>query len=75
MGYANKEIVKFQEPKTFAYRANIDDLKNYTMKLLMDESLCKSMGEAGRHHAVENFDYNVIARKMIKIIKERLDIE
>lgn len=75
MGFSTKQIIKFQEPKTFAYRADINDLKEYTSKLLTDSELCKTMGEAGRQHAVENFDYRVTARKMLNIIKDRLGLE
>ena len=73
MGYSTKQIVKFDKPKTFAYRANVDQLAEYTLRLLKDPELCKRMGEEGRKHAVENFDYNVIARKMLRIIRERLE--
>jgi hypothetical protein len=33
------------------------------------------MGKAGREHAVANFDYNVIAKKMLDIIKEKLELK
>jgi len=75
MGYSSKQIVKFDPPKTFGYRANIDDLVKYTRKLLLNPELCKIMGEAGRRHAVENLDYRVIAKKMLRIIQERLGIQ
>jgi glycosyltransferase involved in cell wall biosynthesis len=75
MGFASKQIVKFDAPKTFAYRADIDDLKDHTLKLLTNPELCKTMGEAGRKHAVENFDYRVTSRKMLNVIKERLGID
>jgi len=32
MGFCTKQIVKFDKPKTFAYRADIEDLKDYTLK-------------------------------------------
>jgi glycosyltransferase involved in cell wall biosynthesis len=75
MGFSSKQIIKFDKPKTFAYRADIEDLRNYTLKLLTDPELCKKMGEEARKHAVNNFDYNVIARKMLDIIKEKLNLE
>ncbi len=75
MGYSSRQIVKFNEPKTFGYRASVDDLIKHTKTLLFDQELCKSMGEAGRKHVVENLDYRVIARKMLSVIKERLGIE
>lgn len=75
MGFATKQIIKFDEPKTFAYRADVNELKEYTFKLLKDPELCKRMGEEGRKHAVENFDYRVTSKKMLDIIKEKLNIE
>jgi alpha-maltose-1-phosphate synthase len=74
MGFASKQIIKFDKPKTFAYRANIDELETYTLKLLEDPELGKKMGEYGRKHAVENFDYKIIARKMMAVIRERLGL-
>lgn len=74
MGFCTKQIIKFDKSKTFAYRANIDDLKKYTLKLLTDENLCKQMGKAGREHAVENFDYRVTSKRMLDVIKEKLDL-
>lgn len=75
MGFSTKQIVKFDKPKTFAYRASVPQLKEYTQKLLEDPELCKTMGEAGRVHAVETFDYKVISKKMLDIIKEKLNLE
>jgi len=74
MGFASKQIIKFDSPKTFAYRANIDELRNYTLKLLTDEDLRKKMGEEGRKHAVETLDYKITSKKMLDIIKEKLDL-
>ncbi|MFA5174029.1 MAG: glycosyltransferase family 4 protein [Candidatus Pacearchaeota archaeon] len=74
MGFVTKQIVKFNEPKTFAYRADVNDLKEYTLKLLTDESLCQQMGKAGRQHVVENLDYRVTSKKMLDVIKEKLNL-
>jgi len=75
MGYASKQIVKFDSPKTFAYRANINDLIKYTKTLLLNPELCKQMGEAGRQHVVENFDYKVTSKRMLNVIKDKLGLE
>jgi len=75
MGFNSKQIIKFDKPKTFAYRADIDDLKNYTLKLLTDKKLREEMGKAAREHAVKNFDYKVTSKKMLDIIKEKLDLK
>ena len=75
MGFVNKQIIKFDAPKTFGYRADINDLREYTLKLLTNPELCRRMGEAGRQHAVENFDYKVTSKKMLDIIKSKLGID
>jgi len=75
MGFKRKKIVKFKEPKTFAYRADVSDLKKYTLRLLTDGKLREDMGKNGRKHAVENFDYRHISKKMVDITKERLNLD
>jgi len=75
MGFGKQEVVKFDAPKTFAYRADIDDLKKHTLKLLTDSKLRNKMGKEGRKHVVNNLDYKVISKKIIDITKERLGLE
>ncbi len=75
MGFGKQEIVKFNEPKTFAYRADVEDLRKFTLKLLTDEELCKEMGKQGREHVVKNLDYKYIAKKIVDITKEKLGLE
>jgi len=74
MGFATKQIIKFDKPKTFAYRADIDDLKKFILKLLTEEDLREKMGEVGRQHAVQNLDYRITSKKMLDITKERLGL-
>ncbi len=74
MGYSTRQIVKFDEPKTFGYRAKIDDLEKYTRQLIFDPELRKTIGESARKYVLENLDYRVIARKMLSVIKEKLNI-
>jgi len=74
MGFTTKQIVKFDSPKTFAYRADINDLRDYSLRLLTDPDLRNAMGEQARKHALENFDYRIIARKMLGVIRERLGL-
>ena len=62
----------FDKPKTLAYRANVDDLKNYLLTLLTDDKKRQEMGEQAREHAVEKFHYLKIAKQISDLIKERL---
>lgn len=70
MGFEEKHQIKFHEPKTFAYRANIDQLANYTLKLLTDDNLRNDMGKAAARHALENFHYKITAQKMLDLIEK-----
>ncbi|MFH1308034.1 MAG: glycosyltransferase family 4 protein [archaeon] len=74
MGFSTKQIIKFNPSKTFAYRANIEDLKEYTLRLLNSDELCKQMGKAGREHTIQNIDYKVTSKKMLDITKEKLGL-
>ncbi|MEM0465374.1 MAG: glycosyltransferase family 4 protein [Candidatus Pacearchaeota archaeon] len=75
MGFSTKQIIKFDKPKTFGYRADIEDLKNYTLKLLSDETLCEKMGKAAREHVLKNFDYRITSKKMWDITVEKLELK
>ena len=75
MGFKGKMKVKFDSPKTFAYRADPDDLAKYTLKLLTDSKLNTKMGKEARKHVLKNLDYRDIARKMAEITAERLDLK
>ena len=75
MGFEKQDIIKFKEPKTFAYRADVEDLKEYTLKLLTDDKLREKMGKQAREHTVKNLDYRYISKKMLDITKEKLNLE
>ncbi len=45
MGFSEKKIIKFNEPKIFAYRADVDELAEFTLRFLSDNSLRKKMLE------------------------------
>ncbi|MBD3248568.1 glycosyltransferase [Candidatus Woesearchaeota archaeon] len=75
MGFDEKKVVKFDSPKTFAYRADVDELKEYALKLMQDKELRERMGQAGRKHSVDNLDYRHIGRKIRDITKQRLKLD
>ncbi len=72
MGFEEEKQIEFPIPKTFAYRANIDQLAKYTLKLMQDDLLRENMGKAAAKHALENFHYKVTAKKMIDLINEKV---
>ncbi|MBI2033827.1 MAG: glycosyltransferase family 4 protein [Candidatus Liptonbacteria bacterium] len=74
MGFEERHMVIFDKPKTFAYRADHEDLANYLMKLLPDKELREKMGERAAKHALENFEYRKIAKRIADLVKARLNI-
>ena len=72
MGFEEKHQIIFKEPKIFAYRADVDQLAEYTLKLLQDDNLREMMGRAGAERALKNFHYNVTSKRMIELIRERV---
>jgi alpha-maltose-1-phosphate synthase len=73
-GFKRNQKVKFQQPRTVDYRASVHDIAKYLMKLMTDEELRNKMGKAGRERAIQQFDYRVVAKKFVKIIRDRLGI-
>ena len=74
MGFEEEGRMVFDKPKTFAYRANVDELAEYLYILLADDEKRKAMGVAAREHAVQNFDYRKLAAQMTKTLKDRLHL-
>jgi len=75
MGFKEKKIIKFEQPKTFGYRASVDDLRKHTLKLLTNDLFRDKMSKQAREHAVENFDYKLISKKMLDITKDKLGLK
>ncbi len=75
MGFNEKKLVEFNAPKTFAYRADIDDLTKFTLDLLTNSELCETIGRQGREHAVKTFDYKITSKKMVDVTKEKLGLD
>ena len=75
MGFEEDHKIQFEKPKTFAYRANVDQIAEYLLKLMSDAELRAKMGEAGVKHVLENFEYHKTAKKMADTIKEKLKID
>ena len=70
MGFEEDHHIKFKEPKTLAYRANVDQLAKYTLKLFKDDNLREQMGKAAAQHALENFHYKITSKRMLDLIEK-----
>ncbi len=75
MGFEEDHKIVFDKPKVFAYRANVEDIATHLLTLLTNPELRKTMGEAGREHAVKTFEYHTVARQIADLVKKRLKID
>jgi alpha-maltose-1-phosphate synthase len=75
MGFKKKMMIEFPRRKTFAYRANTNQLAQYTLKLMQSPELREKMGKAAAKHALKNFHYKVVAKKMLDLIKNNITIK
>ena len=73
-GFEPNHKVIFKNPRTVDYRASVHDIANYMMDLMESKELCDKMGQAGRKHVVELFDYRVVAKKFVEMVSKRLGI-
>ncbi len=71
-GYPDERIIKFDEPKVIAVRANVDDLAGYVLEMLSDDALAARMGAAARLHIEKHFDYRDVATRVAKLVNERV---
>jgi glycosyltransferase involved in cell wall biosynthesis len=74
-GFEDGHRVVFPHLRTADYRASVHDVAEYLLRLMRDEDLRKRMGEAGRKRVVELFDHRQIARKLLRIVQERLGLQ
>jgi glycosyltransferase involved in cell wall biosynthesis len=66
--------IVFPNPRTAEYRASVPDIAKYLLRLMQDSALRRGMGEAGRKHVTELFDYRQVAKRFLKIVSDRLGI-
>lgn len=71
-GYPQTQTVRFPEPKVIAVRANVQDLMDQALRLLTDDRLARRLGAAARAHVERSFDYRMVARQVVHVIRERV---
>ena len=74
-GIDDTHRIVFPNPRTAEYRASVPDIAKYLLTLIEDGGLRQRMGEAGRKHVTELFDYRQVARRFLKIMSDRLGIQ
>jgi starch synthase len=73
-GFAEKQKIVFDIPRTVDYRADAEDIATHLQELMRHPLLRLQMGKAGRERAISHFDYRVVARKFVTIIQDKLGI-
>ena len=73
-GYPDGTIVHFDRPRVADYRASVPDIADALRLLLNDPALRDRMGAAGRARVVAQFDYRLVARKLVAILSEHLGV-
>ena len=71
-GFADRRLVKFDEPKVVAVRADTDDLAEYILKLMSDDDLAARMGRAARRNVEDRFDHLDIAKSIAGLVRDRV---
>ncbi len=73
-GYAAEHRFVFDEPRIADYRADVNDIATYLLKLMTEPALRTRLGAAGRRRVVEHFHYRVVAQRLLQILSERLGL-
>jgi glycosyltransferase involved in cell wall biosynthesis len=73
-GYAAGYRFVFDAPRIADYRADVNDIATYLLKLMKDPALRTRLGAAGRQRVVEHFHYRVVAQRLLQILAERLGL-
>ena len=73
-GFEENHRIIFDAPRTVDYRASVPDIALYLRQLMTEPSLRAKLGKAARSHVVQLFDYRVVARQFIDIVRNRLGL-
>jgi glycosyltransferase involved in cell wall biosynthesis len=73
-GYAAGHRFVFDAPRIADYRADVNDIATYLLKLMKDPALRTRLGAAGRQRVIEHFHYRVVAQRLLQILSERLGL-
>lgn len=74
-GFEPGHRITFDPPRIADYRASVDDVAEGLRRLMTDPLLRARMGAAARERVVRLFDYRVVARTFLEILRRRLGVE
>ncbi|MCF7889714.1 glycosyltransferase family 4 protein [Candidatus Bipolaricaulota bacterium] len=74
-GFQDGYSHKFLHPVVADYRAGVDDVAEYLLRLMNDRKLRKKMGKAGRKYVEERFGYRTVARRFLELVSREMEGE
>lgn len=66
--------IMFDTPRVVDYRADVNDIRTFLLKLMTDPDHRKQLGSGARRRVLELFDYRRVAERFVQIVGERLCI-
>jgi glycosyltransferase involved in cell wall biosynthesis len=73
-GFDRERRVVFPYLRTADYRASVDDVARYLLRLMKDPEDRARLGTNGRRRVRRMFDYRVVAKQFVEIIQRKLQI-
>ncbi|MBB5645023.1 glycosyltransferase family 4 protein [Pedobacter cryoconitis] len=67
--------VRLDPPRTVDYRADPISIAGHLKELMTNPALRESLGKAAQKHVEAHFDYRVVAKRYLEIIKDRLGVQ
>jgi len=74
-GFPRGHRVVFEQPRIVDYRANYQEVAVHLKALMNDADLRARMGAKGRERVVARYDYRVVARTFVDLIRQKLGIQ
>jgi len=74
-GFPEGHRLTFPFRRTVDYRASVPSVAAHLATLMLDAGARQRLGRAGRRRAVERYDYRVVAKQFVRIMRDRLGIE
>jgi len=72
-GFPEEHTYRFPHPVVADYRASVDDIEEYLLKLMTNKDLRHKMGKAGREYVENRFDYRNVARRFMDLVSDRVE--
>jgi alpha-maltose-1-phosphate synthase len=74
-GFEPGHRVVFPYDRTSDFRASVPDLATHLLKLMNDPAERERLGAAGRERVVQHYDYHVVAREFVELIRGKVGIQ